>query len=273
MSEPLRDSPRDPKLSALYRQFSVAEPSAALDQRVLAAARAALADHRVPLRGSWWSRWRTSLALATTLVLSLTLALLHERQPAYRSTPPTSEPTLPEVRRDAPSDPLAERAGPTPATVSAVPAAALQKPSAASGKIAPSSPAGASENEAPAAARSTAESASPKQDERQVWPAAPAATSAEAKRESPWPAPVESTAGVKERGETARPTAARSSSVLRDTSPAPAESSVDQARSPAVWLDEIRALRRAGQIEEAARQLREFRRAHPDYPLPDDLRR
>lgn len=273
MSEPLRDSPSDPQLSALYRKFSAAEPSAALDQRVLAAARAALADHRAPQRGGWWSRWRTSLALATTLVLSLTLALLHERQSADRATPPTSERPASEIRSDAPSAQPAERAGPTPATASAVPAAALQKPSAARGKVAPSSPAGASENEAPAAVRSTAEPASPKQDERQAWPAAPAATSAEAKRESLRPAPVETPAGVEGRGETARPAAARSSPALRDTSPAPAESSVDQARSAAVWLDEIRALRRAGQIEEAERQLREFRRAHPDYPLPDDLRR
>ena len=43
-------------------------------------------------------------------------------------------------------------------------------------------------------------------------------------------------------------------------------------RPEIVWLEEIRALRRQGREEEAARRLAEFRAAYPDYPLPEDLK-
>ena len=75
-----QDSPTDAQLSRLYRQHCSAEPSLEVDRRVLAAARAALADRPVHSRDGW-TRWRTPLALATTLALSLTLALLHEPPP------------------------------------------------------------------------------------------------------------------------------------------------------------------------------------------------
>lgn len=42
--------------------------------------------------------------------------------------------------------------------------------------------------------------------------------------------------------------------------------------TPAAWLEDIRQLRRQGQATEAERRLQEFRRAFPDYPLPEDLR-
>ncbi|MDQ5877824.1 MAG: hypothetical protein QG638_556, partial [Pseudomonadota bacterium] len=43
-------------------------------------------------------------------------------------------------------------------------------------------------------------------------------------------------------------------------------------RPEIVWLEEIRALRRQGREDEAARRLAEFRLAYPDYPLPEDLK-
>ena len=51
-----------------------------------------------------------------------------------------------------------------------------------------------------------------------------------------------------------------------------AKSRAQAVRTASVWLDEIRALRREGNLQEAERQLREFRREYPDYPLPEDLR-
>lgn len=194
-----QDSPTDAQVSRLYRQYSSAEPSLAVDRRVLAAARAALADRPVRSRGGW-QRWRTPLALATTLALSLTLALLHERPPA--------------------------------------------------------------ELDDQAKGRGAAEQASPKTSDQ----AAPA----EAKRESLPTAPVAEGAATGSRDEarlqSAPPPAARAAA------PELAKSLADRARSPTAWLEEIRALRREGKVDEAERQLREFRRAHPGYALPDDFR-
>jgi len=43
-------------------------------------------------------------------------------------------------------------------------------------------------------------------------------------------------------------------------------------RAPEPWLEEIRQLRRAGKEKEAAEALAAFRKAYPDFKLPEDLR-
>lgn len=45
-----------------------------------------------------------------------------------------------------------------------------------------------------------------------------------------------------------------------------------EARPPAVWLEEIRTLLRQERTREATDALAAFRRAYPDYVLPQDLR-
>jgi hypothetical protein len=54
----------------------------------------------------------------------------------------------------------------------------------------------------------------------------------------------------------------------RETRSAPAPS-----RSPAEWIEEIRRLKAQGRDADAAAELAEFRRHHPEYPLPADLAR
>ena len=46
----------------------------------------------------------------------------------------------------------------------------------------------------------------------------------------------------------------------------------DETMAPADWIERIRSLRRAGKTEEAERSLDAFRRRHPDYSLPSDLK-
>lgn len=45
------------------------------------------------------------------------------------------------------------------------------------------------------------------------------------------------------------------------------------ARSPEDWIEEIRRLKSQGRDADAAAELAEFRRRHPDYALPADLAR
>jgi hypothetical protein len=52
------------------------------------------------------------------------------------------------------------------------------------------------------------------------------------------------------------------SAPLRATPASPRE------RNPALWLDDINALRRAGRVTEADLQMRRFRSAYPDYIIP-----
>lgn len=54
---------------------------------------------------------------------------------------------------------------------------------------------------------------------------------------------------------------------LHDVPPA----TVDSPAIHRAWLDRIRELRDAGELEAARENLREYRRRYPDQPLPDDL--
>ena len=42
--------------------------------------------------------------------------------------------------------------------------------------------------------------------------------------------------------------------------------------APAQWLEDIREMKKQGKEKEAAEALAEFRKAYPDYRLPEDLR-
>lgn len=211
MSERHTDIPEDPQVSALYREHARDEPSAAVDEHILAAARAAVSVPASVVQRYWWQRWRTGLALATTLALTLTLALLHERQPGN----------------------LQREAGGSQRE------AAVTAPQPVAPGVAPASP-----------ARDTAVPAAP-----------PTAVSGDA-----------AAAGGKAAASAEQEAAAGQASAARKQAGAGTPSRAEIARTADDWLDEIRALRRAGRSAEAAKQLADFRLAHPDYPLPEEFR-
>jgi hypothetical protein len=68
---------------------------------------------------------------------------------------------------------------------------------------------------------------------------------------------------------------------MRAAMPPPAPAATDRreramaktaVRAPAEWIEEIRRLKREGHAVEAREQLEAFRRAYPDYRLPEDLK-
>ena len=262
MTEHSQDSPSDPQLSRLYREYATEQPSRATDERILAAARAALAESPAnPHRDTWWLRWRAPLALATTLLLTITLALLQERQPGGLQEAPKLQQEAPPARHEAPSRGVREQAGsaaaPEPARATAPP----PQPSEAHGKSAkPSVSAG--ESDRPSKSDIVAEpglaATPPSKSLPAAAPAAPAVLDS-----APSPAATVSDNQTAKRIDSA-PAAERAA--------APALAKTENGRSANVWLDEIRALRRDGRHREAERQLQEFRRANPDYPLPEDFR-
>ena len=108
MSETRQDLLGDPKLSRLYRQFAIAEPPPPLDQTILAAAQAAVAEQLARARrGGWWQRWRVPLALTTTLMLSVMLALMHEKAPTPLPAEPHFDRQPAEAQRERPAKPEA----------------------------------------------------------------------------------------------------------------------------------------------------------------------
>lgn len=262
MTEPLPDFPSDPPLSRLYRQFATDEPSQAIDERILAAAKAALgAGERSPGadRGRWWRRWRTPVALATTLLLTLTLSLLQQPPPGDGFVPAVPAPPAAKF-----ADP---EAGPTAAVAPHSPArtaGAMSDRQAEARQQARPASIGVDERDREAKSESVAERVSSAAAAKPAPPAAePAATRSE--RTDVAPAVAGTVAGN-------RSEAPLAVAPGRVPATALAKSRAQAVRTASVWLDEIRALRREGHLQEAERQLREFRREYPDYPLPEDLR-
>lgn len=269
MTEPRQDSPSDPQLSRLYRQYSTGEPSNAVDERILAAARAAVSGR--PGTSAWWRRWRTPLALATTLVLSLTLASLHERPPGGLPSEHSPDQQVLKAPGKAPrsSATAVDQTRPAPALEPAEPVAAaatsgLQGTVAA--KAAQPAPAASRERDSQVRSDSAVKPGTPAVPEKKAFPVT---RPPEQKLESA-PAPAAATGAVTDSRNEARLEATPVGG--RAAVPGTAKSRMQTGRTPDAWLDEIRTLRREGKSQEAERQLDEFRRANPDYPLPEEFR-
>jgi hypothetical protein len=254
MTEPRQDTPNDPQLSRLCREQAQDEPSAAMDQRILAAARQAVAPQEASTRRTgWWQRWRLPLSLATTVMLTVSLALLVERQPQERSVESSRAKGRAEDHPQYTPQRTAKPAEPVPQTepLAAPPAKKIKSDTRVSNgerDLAPYSNSAADQalnTEIPA-------------NKAERMPPAPAGIASEI-----------STKGEMRALPAAAPAPALSAT--RQATPL-AKSRADSTRPPEVWLEEIRALRRAGKTEEADRQLREFRLAHPDFPLPEEFR-
>ncbi|MBL8396414.1 MAG: hypothetical protein JNK99_17000 [Candidatus Accumulibacter sp.] len=265
MNEVHEDSPKDPQVSEFYRKHATEQPSTAVDERILAAARVAVADRTSRKVPGWWQRWRTPLALGTTLVLTLSLALLHERRPVV----------LAPEGRAASQKAAVGRAAPAAATSSeqAADSRLAEAVKRDSGDAQPSLPVEVLRPMVPPSGRVPAERIARLPASNAVGESSEAALPAAA-------VPHNGTAGAP-----AAPAALGTATTRQDAAPlkpAPAaavappsaltKSRPEEGRAASDWLDEIRALRRQGNPEEAESQLREFRRVYPDYPLPEEFR-
>ncbi|RLJ64839.1 hypothetical protein [Sulfurisoma sediminicola] len=251
-NDPIKDS----EISALYREGAKAEPPPVLDAAIRAAAHEALTERpAAALRPQpWWERWRLPVGVFATLVLTFSLTLLVERERAR-----DIEPAPPAV--------------PAPARVDEP--AAEKSPPAVADEAQPQRVAPPPQKSAPAIRRDALP-----QRSRSAEAAAPAATAPE-----PISPPVlggaAAPAAAEQRSsvETLQARPAAEGAMADRVAPAAvqmkreAKAAAPAARSPEAWLEEIRRLRREGRAAEAQAQLEEFRRAHPDFVLPDDLKR
>jgi len=257
------NDPHDNDLSRIYKEGAWPEPSRQIDEAILSASRRA-ARARHPL--VW--RWAPPLALAATVVLTFTLVLrVYEERPGER----IASPALPV----APSLPGAEKRAP-PAAKEEKSAAPLRAASEQSAPVStPAAPPLALKKQAPEAARGdraqggleqrvreAAPAAQGRRSETQIQPlSAPLHSSEPPSPVTPQPAAATSAPVVS--GGAANDAATGGIVIRRSDSP---------ERTPQTWLDDIRKLKAQGRTEEAERELAQFRKRYPDYPLPDDLR-
>lgn len=203
MTDDIDKARKDRRMESAWNSLPGGEPSADLDRRILAEARAAAAHRR---RRAALGRWAGSVGLAASVVLGISLTwnvMLEDR-----SMPPAEDSSIPVRLEEAPATP--ER------------------------KSAPISP------------ESGAARPEPERD-----------ASTGAKEEA------QELEGV-------RITGNRTRGADREAGTKPESEKLDTELMPPPeeWLDDIRALRAAGEHERADRSLLLFQRAYPNYPLP-----
>lgn len=247
---------RDPMLSRAYREASQAEPPKPLDDRILAAARAAVAPKR---RGrARWFAWAVPLSTAAVLVLAVTLNLYMPRQ----------APQLEGLSAEAPALAMND-AAPKAKTEAEHLASAARREVAPAARPARPEPALADEATSavvtiPEAAPFPAQPATtaPARAARQAAPLAESGAAAPADHSTAGAAPA---LGAAAKAQTAGPGYAPDAS-MAETNHAPVAGPEERVR-------EIRRLVREGRGEEAKKALERLRQQYPDYPLPDDLKK
>lgn len=286
-----------------------AGPPAHLDDAIRAAARRAVQSKPGGSGISWRSRSSTPLAAAAVLVLTVSIGFLslekpevHDLQapqfkeaavaqaplemkaaapaatviaaapveaaPKQSVAKPTAAPAA-KIVAQAPLRAEAQRVAPVapPPIMEAVPApvAAAPAPPAPPAPVSAARP--QATNEIVLAPKDDARLAGLAKRERYIAPAAPAepaATAASAPSADAVAEPRAAARVVASMAPAAPPVALKSSP--------PAALMQDAEVMPQIWIVRIQVLKATGKLKEAEEELAKFRKRHPDYPLPEDLK-
>ncbi len=271
----------DEELSRIYRDADGPRPPQRVDDNILAASQRVAGAGARPAGARFARRWGTPVALAATVLVTFTLALMvFERESGLDAMAPKAprpdrpakvSPAAP-VRADQPAkSPPAElrSAAPAPAMPSRQAVAPLDRAKPATVETALSSERRATGQPArvPAVPRGIeilrkSEEVKPSPDAERAFdvqqPIRPA--------QAPAAAPPAEASAIREAGQTLQRAGAVGSTASRVV--------VSEAneRTPEKWLEDIRKLRTEGKATEAERELAEFKKRYPDYRLPEDLR-
>lgn len=282
------------EVSQRYRELGSDVPPE-LDRRVLAAARAAVANEGAR-RSRSWLRWSAPVALAASVVLVVTVVLEGGVQdetvaPAQAPAKVQQEPGFAanddkaayadEERKLA--DKVRQQQGvvsnngvpvysqtvPEPAR-EFVPPPEITLPEPVEASAAKAEAEHVSTVAAPAAAEQPAQSDQALAGSVANVPAPAAAQPAEADSSAELQeVAVTGTRARRATGRTAGPRNTISTGSLRGESRPASDEQADRS-DPQAWLEEIRELRRAGKADDADREWLRFREAFPDFAVADD---
>ncbi len=269
----------DEELSRIYRDADGPRPPQRVDDNILAASQRVAGAGARPAGARFARRWGTPVALAATVLVTFTLALMvFERESGLDAMAPKApradrpakvSPAAP-VRADQPAkSPPAEPRSVAPAMPSPQAVAPLDRVKPPTVETALSSERRATGQPArvPAVPRGIeilrkSEEAKPSPDAERAFdfqqPIRPT--------QAPAAAPPAEASAIREAGQTLQRAGAVGSTASRVV--------VSEAneRTPEKWLEDIRKLRTEGKATEAERELAEFKKRYPDYRLPEDLR-
>jgi hypothetical protein len=262
----------DDKLLRRYRSLSREEPPRALDEAILAASRRAVA------RPTLARRWAAPVSIAAVLVLAFGVTLEMQReQPGVEY----KEPARRETYATAPGEP--SPAAPPAAGAPQVAAAPRDKALAERRSASPA-PARKPVTVAPEEARpfpgkpALDTMAAPRFSPTAPPPAEPAAASDSLKDATAFGAPAAASESRKDANAApaapARPASATMAAPLAKrakSDAAPAAAALAPQSAEERELERIARLREAGSPAEADKALEEFRRAHPDFRIPEAM--
>ena len=241
--------PDDQEIAALYREAESDGPSAALDQAILLAARAAVATPAAP---AWWRRWRLHIPVLASLFMVALFGLLISLQ----------QPDTPGIGQIA----LNEPAPAAPAPASAPPEAkrAAPAPVESRARLAEAAPPPAAKRAAPAQEVEMARPAAPALAAR-----APAANTISSAADAAAPVMDKSEAGAP--AAAAAPVAARAAA-RQAVAPAALPSQLPPVQPAGEWLAAIQQLLDKERIAEARTSLEAFQKAYPAVTIPTAMR-
>ena len=233
--------PGSEDLSSLYEHGKKEEPSAAIDKYILQAARNAVSEKKATGTGPFNGSWQMPAALAAVLILAVGVTVTMEKFTGSGQN---------QVDRFAPRSDT-----PKPAESASDKSSAAKPESHVDTKV------------------------KRLKVQPEESPAPPVASDV-----VPAPPPVESTdqvekAGLLKAAPAAEPTMTiekeTQQSMEIDQQSGVASQSLQPEAQPTAerWLDSIRELVRQDRLEEARKQLADFRRVYPDYALPEEFKR
>ena len=249
---------RDSKLSRRYRELESLEPPPQLDQAILAAAHRAAETSRAPLVApAGRHRWYYGLAAAAVLVFAVALTLHMERERPDPEATPGPPLKLERELRGA----IKPASKPEAAKPEAKPEPKVEAPVFAP-DLQPSQPT----------------SAAAEAEQRAAPVPAPERARSDrlaARRERSAERAAKSSAGDRAAVDRVAAERAKVQSQATRASNATQRNAVSAAAAPErpdPWLERIAELRSRGRHAEADKELAEFRRAYPNYPLSDVMR-
>jgi hypothetical protein len=274
---------RDEELSHIYGGAEGPRPPQRVDDNILAASQRVASTIRRPAGFGFARRWGTPVALAATVLVTFTLAVMVFERESGLDTMAPKAPRAGRPAKVAPPEPKRTESSPVepPRADSLEKSSSVDLPRAAP-KPATPSPQAASRNdrvqpptvetalsgERRATGQPARVPAIPpgveilrRSDEAKPLPDAQRAYDAQQQT-----APAAEAGGIREPGSTPQRAGAVSGIASRVVV------SEAKERAPEKWLDDIRRLKTEGKAAEAERELAEFRKRYPDYRLPEDLR-
>jgi hypothetical protein len=224
---------RDEELSRIYRDADGPRPPQRVDDNIIAASQRVAGARPRPAGVRFARRWGTPFALAATVVVTSTLALmLFERESGLDTMAPKA-PRADRPAKVSPAEPVRADRGGTPSPE-------VLQPIAPAPPISQAAPA--------------------------FVPGVPSTSEVVRKREEAMQAPAPAAGALPESAPTPQ-----SAEVVRALSRSAAVADAKE-RTPEKWLEDIRKLRTENKTTEAERELAEFKKRYPDYILPEDLR-